>query len=74
MNLDRELADPSEVNDIPVQDQVKSLERLILHLKETQVQKGEKGDPKNLFHKVDLVGKKTFPVSTIFLLLQSNIP
>ena len=74
MNLDRELADPSEVNDIPVQDQVKSLERLIPHLKETQVQKGEEGDPKNLFHKVGFVGKKTFPVRMLFLILQSNIP
>ena len=68
------LARPSKVNDIPVEDQVKSLERLIPHLKETQVQKDEEGDPKNLFHKVGLVGKKTFPVRMLFLLLQSKIP
>ena len=68
------LAHPSKVNDIPVKDQVKSLERLIPHLKETQVQKGEEVDPKHLFHKVRLVGKKTFPVRMLFLLLQSNFP
>ena len=67
-------AHPSKVNDIPVKDQVKSLERLIPHLKGTKVQKGEEGDPKNLFHKVGLVGKRTFPVRMLFLLLQSNIP
>ena len=67
-------AHPSKVNDIPVKDQVKSLERLIPHLKGTKVQKGEEGDPKNLFHKVGLVGKRTFRVRMLFLLLQSNIP
>ena len=71
---DENLADPSKVNDIPVKDRVKSLERLIPHVKDTQVQKGEEGDPKNIFHKVGLVGKKTFPVRKLFVLLQSNIP
>ena len=67
IDSDEEVADPSKVNDIPVKDQVKSIERLIPHLKETQVQKGEEGDPKNLFHKVGVVGKKTFPVRMLFL-------
>ena len=54
-----------EVCDTSIQDQVMSLEMLIPHLKEDQIGENKKGT--NLFHKVRLVGKNNFPVSTIFL-------
>ena len=55
----------SEERSIPVQDQAKALEALLPYLKEEEQENAEENEEtRNLFHKVRLVNKKNFPVST----------
>ena len=64
----------SEERSIPVQDQAKALEALVPYLKEEEQEnkqrKKENKGTRNLFHKVRLVNKKNFPVSTTVLILK----
>lgn len=61
-----------EEKSLTIEDQAKTLQALIPHLKEessSEEQEQEDESATNLFRKVRLVNKKHFPVSTSFLLL-----
>lgn len=61
----------SEERSIPVQDQAKALKALVPYLKEEERENEEENEEtRNLFHKVRLVNKKNFPVSTTALILK----